>query len=197
MGHELKNDRISLHWNDAGELDGMVNLKTGREQVNAHALCRLVLGCPELLEFEAIPAGLNQVEKRTGTLVFHYGKVVGENGNEYAVGVELQITLCGEDIQWGIAIRNGTDSVTVRESHYPVFSIREPGPPLKVHTSELVSTTYPELPSMLRSRFTHYMAPDQKYIRHTSFYPGRTSSMGATSQKREFRWFPGCRFTKL
>ena len=177
MGHELKNDRISLHWNDAGELDGMVNLKTGRELVNAHALCRLVLGCPELLEFEAYPAGLKQVEERPDSIVFHYGKVVGENGNEYAVGVEFQIALCGDDIHWGIAVRNGIDSVTVREIHYPVFSIREPGAPLKVHTSELVSTTYPDLPSMLRSRFSHYMAPDQKYIRHTSFYPGRTSSL--------------------
>jgi hypothetical protein len=177
MDHELKNERICLRWNDAGELSGMANLKTGRELVNAHALCRLVLGCPQLLEFESVPADLKQVEERPDSIVFHYGKVIGENGNEYAVGVDLQITLCGEEIHWGVGVKNGTDEVTVREIHYPVFSIREPEPPLKVHTSELVSTTYQDLPAMLRGRFSNYMAPDQKYIRHTSFYPGRTSSL--------------------
>jgi hypothetical protein len=121
MGHELKNDRICLRWNDAGELNGMVNLKTGRELVNAHALCRLVLECPDLLEFEACPIDLKQVEERPNSIVFRYGKVIGGNGNEYAVGVDLQITLSGDDIHWGVGVKNGTEEATVREIHYPVF----------------------------------------------------------------------------
>jgi len=177
MSYELKNNFIRLQWNTEGELTELLHLKTGRQLVNAHVLCRLILGCSELLEFEAIPADLKDVENRKDMIVFHYGKVIGENGYEYAIEIKLQIALCEDEIHWGVTVKNGTDDITVREIHYPVLSIRDPLPPLKVHTSELVSTTYHDLPAMLQGCFSHYMAPDQKYIRHSSFYPGRTSSL--------------------
>ncbi|MBO4631904.1 MAG: hypothetical protein J5858_08285 [Lentisphaeria bacterium] len=177
MQTELNNGLIRLEWDENGDLNEFTHCRTGRRLVNPHSICRIILGSPDLQEFEAFPAGRCRIEKHSDTIMFHYDRVSGENGKTYAVELELHVRLCGDEIFWTCDADNRTEDVTVREIHYPVFSIRDPQPPLKVHTSELVSTTYPDLPGMLRGRFSHYMAPDHEYIRHTSFYPGRTSSM--------------------
>ena len=65
----------------------------------------------------------------------------------------------------------------MREVHYPILSICDPEPPMVAITSERVSERIENLPEQIRNCFTHYMAPDQKYIRRMTLYPGRTSSM--------------------
>ena len=177
MQTELNNGIIRLGWNEDGDLNEFSSCAAGRQYVNPHPVCRLILECPELLEFEGHPAGRPQIEQVDGGMVFRYENIFGENGISYAVGLVLKVILSDDEVHWGITVDNRTDDVTVREIHYPLLSLRDPGPPMKVHTSELVSTTYPDLPAMLRARFSNYMAPDQKYIRATSFYPGRTSSL--------------------
>ena len=177
MLYELKNEFIRINWNEAGDLNELVNLKTDRQLFDPHCCCRLILGCPDLLEFEAVPADLKSVEKESDKILFHYGKAIGENGIVYDIGVKLQVTLCDDEIRWAVSVMNDSDDATVREIHYPLFSIRDPQPPMKLCTSENINTTYHDLPELLRNCFSHYMAPDQKYIRHSSFYPGRSSSM--------------------
>ena len=177
MSAELQNDLIRLRWDREGKLNEFVNLETGRGLVNPHSCCRLILSTSELLEFEAYPTAPYAIEKSSDSVVFHYDQVTGENGITYAVELSLHIDLHPDEIRWRYEAKNRTENATVREIHYPILSIRHPQPPMKVHTSELVSTTYSDLPAMLESKFTNYMAPDHKYIRHTSFYPGKTSSM--------------------
>lgn len=94
MEYELKNNFIRLHWDAEGCLTEFVNLKTGRQLVKGHCCCRVILGSPDLLEFEAVPAGLKQVEEHPDSIAFHYDEVIGENGKTYAIESVLKIRLC-------------------------------------------------------------------------------------------------------
>ena len=177
MSIELKNENILLEWSENGDLIRMVNLKTRTDMINRHLTCRLVLGHETFLEFEALPTGECVIKQEQDKITLNYQKAAGENGVVYDISLTLTVKLSGSDVSWGVAVTNNTDDVTVREIHYPVFAIRNPAPPMRLLTADMVSTTYPDLPALLRSKFSNYMAPDQKYIRYTKFYPGQHNSL--------------------
>ena len=193
MSLKLANNKISLEWNEDGVLTAMTNLTTCRNIVNPHLPCRLILGSDNFLEFEALPSGTCKIENSKNSVSFNYEKAVGENGVVYDITLNLQISLCDEDVHWQVAVKNNTDDITVREIHYPVLALRNPEKPLRLINSDNVSTTYPDLQAMLKDNFTKYMAPDHKYIRHTKFYPGQHCSLNfyLLDYGREIMYF-GC-----
>ena len=90
----------------------------------------------------------------------------------------VSATLREDEIRWGVDVNNRTADKVIREVHFPIFTIRDPEPPMAAITSELVSERIENLPRHIRSCFTSYMAPDQKYIRTApAIYPGRSCSM--------------------
>ena len=193
MAAELKNKKMLLQWDNDGFLTAMTNPDTGSNIINRHCTCRLILGHEKFLEFEALPAGECRIEKTDNSVSFSYEKVSAEDGIIYDISLRLTATMYDDEIRWGISVVNNTDNITVRETHYPVFALREPGPPMRVLSSDFISTTFFDLPAMLESNFTKYMAPDQKYIRHTKFYPGTHCSLNyyMLDYGKEFLYF-GC-----
>ena len=193
MSFELANKKIQLSWDENGILTGLTNLETGTDFINPHHACRLILGSNSFLEFEALPTGKCKIECKDDCISVYYDQVTGENNVTYDIALTLTVRLDDTDIRWGISADNRTQDITIREIHYPVLAIRDPGPPMRVLSSDLVSTTYPDLPKMLRDDFTNYMAPDHKYIRHTTFYPGLQNALNCfiLDYGREILYF-GC-----
>ena len=177
MSIQLENGKIRLEWDENGVLTELTNIETQNNIINSCQPCRIILGHDKFLEFEAFPTGVCRAESADGFAAFHYDKVTAETGDVYDISLDLKTILDGNDIRWSVSVVNNTCDVTVREVHYPVISIRNPAPPLRVHNSDFVSTTYPDLPAMLNANFTKYMAPDHKYIRHTKLYPGQHCSL--------------------
>jgi len=177
MNRMIENDCTRLEWNEEGELVGFINRKTNRSIAKRHRMFRLILQTPECLECEAVPSGGCTVRTGGGRAEFCFPQVADEHGTVYPIACTLSARLDGEDVHWGFALENNTSDATVRECHYPVISIAEPEPPMAAATSECVSLHIPNLPDFLRRCATGYMAPDQKYIRHSGIYPGRACSV--------------------
>lgn len=175
--YRMENDFITLEMDENGILQELRNRKTGRNLLRPHQLLRLILGDPGCLELDAVPAGRPEVQCKAGRVSLKYSAVECEERGTIPIAVSLSAELCGDEIHWGIALENRSQEQVVREVHYPILSIRDPEPPMAAITSERVSERLENLPAQIRSGFTHYMAPDQKYIRRTALYPGRTASM--------------------
>lgn len=175
--YRMENEFITLEMDENGILQELRNRKTGRNLLHPHQLLRLILGDSGCLELDAVPAGRPKVQCEAGRVSFKYSAVECEERGTIPIAVSLSAELCGDEIHWGIALENRSQEQVVREVHYPILSIRDPEPPMAAITSERVSERLENLPAQIRSCFTHYMAPDQKYIRRTALYPGRAASM--------------------
>ncbi len=173
----LENEFVSLALEENGTLAEIRNRKSGRSAVNPHPLIRLIVGDAECLELEAVPSGKAEIRKEADSIHIAYSEVECEQRGRLPVGIELSISLDGDDIRWGVSLDNRSGKQEIREVHYPVLSLRDPGPPAAAITSELVSERIADLPAYIRAGFTNYMAPDQKYIRRRGVYPGRSNSM--------------------
>ena len=175
--YRMENEFITLEMDENGILQELRNRKTGRNLLRPHQLLRLILGDSGCLELDAVPAGRPEVQCEAGRVSLKYSAVECEERGTIPIAVSLSAELCGDEIHWGIALENRSREQVVREVHYPILSIRDPEPPMAAITSERVSERLENLPAQIRSCFTHYMAPDQKYIRRTALYPGRAASM--------------------
>lgn len=175
--YRMENEFIMLEMDENGILQELRNRKTGRNLLRPHQLLRLILGDSGCLELDAVPAGRPEVQCKAGRVTLKYSAVECEERGTIPIAVSLSAELCGDEIHWGIALENRSQEQVVREVHYPILSIRDPEPPMAAITSERVSERLENLPAQIRSCFTHYMAPDQKYIRRTALYPGRAASM--------------------
>ena len=175
--YRMENEFITLEMDENGILQELRNRKTGRNLLRPHQLLRLILGDSGCLELDAVPAGRPEVQCEAGRISLKYSAVECEERGTIPIAVSLSAELCGDEIHWGIALENRSQEQVVREVHYPILSIRDPEPPMAAITSERVSERLENLPAQIRSCFTHYMAPDQKYIRRTALYPGRAASM--------------------
>lgn len=175
--YRMENEFITLEMDENGILQELRNRKTGRNLLRPHQLLRLILGDSGCLELDAVPAGRPEVQCKAGRVTLKYSAVECEERGTIPIAVSLSAELCGDEIHWGIALENRSQEQVVREVHYPILSIRDPEPPMAAITSERVSERLENLPAQIRSCFTHYMAPDQKYIRRTALYPGRAASM--------------------
>lgn len=175
--YRMENEFITLEMDENGILQELRNRKTGRNLLLPHQLLRLILGDSGCLELDAVPAGRPEVQCEAGRVSLKYSAVECEECGTIPIAVSLSAELCGDEIHWGIALENRSQEQVVREVHYPILSIRDPEPPMAAITSERVSERLENLPAQIRSCFTHYMAPDQKYIRRTALYPGRAASM--------------------
>ncbi len=175
--YRMENEFITLEMDGNGILQELRNRKTGRNLLRPHQLLRLILGDSGCLELDAVPAGRPEVQCEAGRVSLKYSAVECEERGTIPIAVSLSAELCGDEIHWGIALENRSQEQVVREVHYPILSIRDPEPPMAAITSERVSERLENLPAQIRSCFTHYMAPDQKYIRRTALYPGRAASM--------------------
>lgn len=175
--YRMENEFITLEMDENGILQELRNRKTGRNLLHPHQLLRLILGDSGCLELDAVPAGRPEVQCEAGRVSLKYSAVECEERGTIPIAVSLSAELCGDEIHWGIALENRSQEQVVREVHYPILSIRDPEPPMAAITSERVSERLENLPAQIRSCFTHYMAPDQKYIRRTALYPGRAASM--------------------
>lgn len=175
--YRMENEFITLEMDENGILQELRNRKTGRNLLRPHQLLRLILGDSGCLELDAVPAGRPEVQCEAGRVSLKYSAVECEERGTIPIAVSLSAELCGDEIHWGIALENRSQEQVVREVHYPILSIRDPEPPMAAITSERVSERLENLPAQIRSCFTHYMAPDQKYIRRTALYPGRAASM--------------------
>lgn len=175
--YRMENEFITLEMDENGILQELRNRKTDRNLLHPHQLLRLILGDSGCLELDAVPAGRPEVQCEAGRVSLKYSAVECEERGTIPIAVSLSAELCGDEIHWGIALENRSQEQVVREVHYPILSIRDPEPPMAAITSERVSERLENLPAQIRSCFTHYMAPDQKYIRRTALYPGRAASM--------------------
>lgn len=175
--YRMENEFILLEIDENSILQELRNRKTGRNLLHPHQLLRLILGDSGCLELDAVPAGRPEVQCEAGRVSLKYSAVECEERGTIPIAVSLSAELCGDEIHWGIALENRSQEQVVREVHYPILSIRDPEPPMAAITSERVSERLENLPAQIRSCFTHYMAPDQKYIRRTALYPGRAASM--------------------
>lgn len=175
--YRMENEFITLEMDENGILQELRNRKIGRNLLRPHQLLRLILGDSGCLELDAVPAGRPEVQCEAGRVSLKYSAVECEECGTIPIAVSLSAELCGDEIHWGIALENRSQEQVVREVHYPILSIRDPEPPMAAITSERVSERLENLPAQIRSCFTHYMAPDQKYIRRTALYPGRAASM--------------------
>lgn len=175
--YRMENEFITLEMDENGILQELRNRKTDRNLLHPHQLLRLILGDSGCLELDAVPAGRPEVQCEAGRVSIKYSAVECEERGTIPIAVSLSAELCGDEIHWGIALENRSQEQVVREVHYPILSIRDPEPPMAAITSERVSERLENLPAQIRSCFTHYMAPDQKYIRRTALYPGRAASM--------------------
>ena len=175
--YRMENEFITLEMDENGILQELRNRKTGRNLLRPHQLLRLILGDSGCLELDAVPAGRPEVQCEAGRVSLKYSAVECEERGTIPIAVSLSAELCGDEIHWGIALEIRSQEQVVREVHYPILSIRDPEPPMAAITSERVSERLENLPAQIRSCFTHYMAPDQKYIRRTALYPGRAASM--------------------
>lgn len=175
--YRMENEFISLKIDENGILQELRNRKTGRDLVRPHQLLRLILGDPGCLELDAVPTGRPEVQSETGRISLKFSAVECVGRGTIPIAVSLSAELCGDEIHWGIALENHSQEQVVREVHYPILSIRDPEPPMAAITSEQVSERIENLPEQIRKCFSYYMAPDQKYIRRMTLYPGRTSSM--------------------
>ncbi len=175
--YRMENEFITLEMDENGILQELRNRKTGRNLLRPHQLLRLILGDSGCLELDAVPAGRPEVQCEAGRVSLKYSAVECEERGTIPIAVSLSAELCGDEIHWGIALENRSQEQVVREVHYPILSIRDPEPPMAAITSERGSERLENLPAQIRSCFTHYMAPDQKYIRRTALYPGRAASM--------------------
>ena len=175
--YRMENEFITLEMDENGILQELRNRKTGRNLLHPHQLLRLILGDSGCLELDAVPAGRPEVQCEAGRVSLKYSAVECEERGTIPIAVSLSAELCGDEIHWGIALENRSQEQVVREVHYPILSIRDPEPPMAAITSERVSERLENLPAQIRNCFTHYMAPDQKYIRRTALYPGRAASM--------------------
>lgn len=175
--YRMENEFITLEMDENGILQELRNRKTGRNLLRPHQLLRLILGDSGCLELDAVPAGRPEVQCEAGRVSLKYSAVECEERGTIPIAVSLSAELCGDEIHWEIALENRSQEQVVREVHYPILSIRDPEPPMAAITSERVSERLENLPAQIRSCFTHYMAPDQKYIRRTALYPGRAASM--------------------
>lgn len=175
--YRMENEFITLEMDENGILQELRNRKTGRNLLLPHQLLRLILGDSGCLELDAVPAGRPEVQCEAGRVSLKYSAVECEERGTIPIAVSLSAELCGDEIHWGIALENRSQEQVVREVHYPILSIRDPEPPMAAITSERVSERLENLPAQIRNCFTHYMAPDQKYIRRTALYPGRAASM--------------------
>lgn len=175
--YRMENEFITLEMDENGILQELRNRKTGRNLLRPHQLLRLILGDSGCLELDAVPAGRPEVQCEAGRVSLKYSAVECEERGTIPIAVSLSAELCGDEIHRGIALENRSQEQVVREVHYPILSIRDPEPPMAAITSERVSERLENLPAQIRSCFTHYMAPDQKYIRRTALYPGRAASM--------------------
>lgn len=175
--YRLENEFVSLSIDENGALTGLRNRNSGRNLIGPHELVRLILGDSGCLELEARPAGTPLVQCGENRVTLAFSAVECEARGTIPIVVSLSAELVGDEIRWGIALENHSKDQVVREVHYPILSIRDPEPPMAAITSERVSERIENLPEQIRNCFTHYMAPDQKYIRRMTLYPGRTSSM--------------------
>lgn len=173
----MENEWISLLFDETGVLTEFHNRKSGRNLVRPHQLVRLILGDADCLELDALPAGPPDIRRKGDRVTLAFSTVDCAERGTIPIAVTLSVELCGDEIHWGIALENRSKKLTVREVHYPILTIRDPEPPMAAITSERVSNRIEDLPRQIRSCFTQYMAPDQKYIRYLALYPGRPASM--------------------
>lgn len=174
----LENEYIKLEVNEDGELVSFKNQKNGREIVKRHSLHRLILGTPSCLEFEARPYKNPRItENKNKTISLEFDSVISENGDLFKIGIQAGIVLERDQVRWTLKLFNHTEDTVVRESHYPIISLAEPEIPAALLNSNYVSTRIPDIPAFLANSATGYMAPDHKYLRHSSVYPGRSCSL--------------------
>lgn len=175
--NRIENEFISLAFDENGTLTEMRNRKSGRSLIRPHELLRLIVGDPDCLELEAHPFGKPEIRVEDNRIAISYSAVECEQRGILPVTAGLTAELRNDDIRWGISLSNRTADKEIREVHYPVFAIRDPEPPMAAITTEQVSRRIENLPEQIRRCFTDYVAPDQKYIRYTAVYPGRSSSL--------------------
>lgn len=175
--YRMENEFILLEIDEYGILQKLCNRKNGRNLIRPRRLFRLILGDPGCLELDAVPVGRPEVQCETERISLRFSAVECDGRGTIPISVSLSGELRGDEICWGIALENRSREQVVREVHYPILSICDPEPPMVAITSERVSERIENLPEQIRNCFTHYMAPDQKYIRRMTLYPGRTSSI--------------------
>lgn len=176
---ELNNNYVGLTFDDAGSLIAFENKITGRQIVVPHILWRLVIADEECREIEAKAYGSAECERRDNKLIFRTANIITEFGKILPVAVEFSAALSSDEVTWQIHIVNQAPGITVRESQFPVFAIKEPQPPMLAHTSDLIGECIDDLPAQIQAGFSHFMGPDNKYIRRNSMsmYPGRLAAV--------------------
>lgn len=175
MHYTLKNEHLELIFDKSSKLISYQKLST-KSIIMPHSLCRIILGKPDYDEFEAVPdsSPAIRVDPSGLAIVFEWTSMHGEDGEEYSIRVALDVALEGESVRWGYRLVNMAQDVTVREMHYPLFSVETPER-VRLTKGEYLSMDYGSLASYVDEAFTAYVASDQKYVRRTSAYPGFTA----------------------
>ncbi len=173
----LKNDSVSVSLSAEGGLVSLVNKTSGRNVVLPHFLWRLVVSDPDCREIELVARGVPRVVQNETTVTFEFSDAYDATGRRFDVGVRCCVVIEDEDLVWHCTVANRQRGVVVREVHYPIFSLRDPGPPMSLIASHLVSEKIDDVPRWVGEGFSAYRAPDQKYIRRGEAYPGASCSM--------------------
>ncbi|OQA83695.1 MAG: hypothetical protein BWY31_02782 [Lentisphaerae bacterium ADurb.Bin242] len=174
----LENRYTRLEIDAAGELCSLVNRRNHREIAGRHGLARFILETPECLEFEVFPDGAPQITQTGNRIVLRFDSVKNGNGKRFSIALQAEIALKGDQILWKLSLDNRTRNAIVKEVYYPIIALAHPEPPAALLNGNHVSTKIFDIPSYLNTQcITDYMAPDQKYLRGSCVYPGRSCSV--------------------
>lgn len=171
----VQNEWVRFDVSANGEAERLLNRKSGREIATPGKLWRLILSSKTCLEIEAGSDGNATVSVDNGVLAVRHAAVKTTDGALLPIAVNLEFSLERDDLHCRIAIENNAPGIVVRECHYPIFTIRDPAPPMRAATALLTSECVFDVPAWIRTGFTQYMMPDQKSIRREMLYPGRSS----------------------
>ena len=173
----LRNDKVEVSVNGAGELVSLTNLTTGHNYASGGYLWRLYFDTHDEQEIEVF--GENQSPKVAcdgKAITLTYDKI-NVRGKKVAIKLQLTISLEGENVRFASAVENGVEHTVVRELQYPmVRNIQLPADHKLITSAESGRIFHNPIKDIIaKSNRIPYRTPAQIFRQMDLFYGGLAS----------------------
>lgn len=174
---ELKNAGIRLALDDRGNIQKLTNLETGREYAGKEGLWRMIYSRGTDLERELSAENCRvSIQKLSEEKLLLTYTQMKDNTDTVDIRLSVLIELREDELHLKADLENHTPSEILREFQFPMLKNVRLRPQSKLIWSACGGACHKNIPAMVQSGFSCYMAQDNKAIEKSVLYPGRAST---------------------
>ncbi len=173
--YSLENDKVKVSFDNAGNLQELINLQTGHNYAGGYPVWRMLLQKGKRFECEVVPETEPSIEKSGKTIVLTYDKNIFE-GKAVKLGVKISVSLDDDNVKWSIELSNDEPGCIIRDLLFPVIHDLQLPEKQELIYPFTGGQKFKDIKSHIKKQHSYWKGKDHIFIQWKHEYPRRAAT---------------------